>query len=127
MYPDLVKCQDKSDMPTFKSESDDMLFSMYNGIVFKQSYSFKHEPLNLSSTTIKPLADWESAYNESLESVYYSFANSSQGYKSCNRSQSGKAITYYYPEYSVYIQHVPDDCVSVTYELYPEFYKYNHP
>ena len=92
-------------MITYKSKSGDTKFYLYNGIVCKQYDSFSYKP------------------NKYLKSVYHNFANSFKGYDSSVESESGNEITFYYPEYSVYIQYDPPKSVSITYELYPEYYK----
>lgn len=107
MYPHLKKSDDN----IYESKHDNEAFSLYNGIVYKQYYSFKHYTLNLPGNS------------NALERVYYSFVNSFKGYDSSQKSESGEEITFYYPEYSVYIQYEPNECVSVTYELNPEYYK----
>jgi hypothetical protein len=108
MYPDLRECNyDISEL-----KYGDEVFSLYNGVVYKQYYSFKHYTTNL------PLNS-----ENALESVYYNFVNSFEGYDSSENSQSGKAKIFYYPQYSVYIQYEPNERVSVTYELKPEYYK----
>ena len=103
LFPDLTKCNDKSKMLMYKSGS--IMFSMCNGNVCKQYYTL------------------EKYKNEVLESVYHSFAKSFKGYDSSKKNKSGKEITFYYPEYSVHIQYEPNERVSVTYELNPEYYK----
>ena len=110
LYPHLKKCDDN----IYESKHDNEAFSLYlyNGIVYKQYYSFKHYTLNLPDNS-----------ENALERVYYSFVNSFKGYDSSQKSESGEEITFYYPEYSVYIQYEPNECVSVTYELNPEHYK----
>ena len=108
LYPHLKKCKGN----IYESKHGNEVFSLYNGIVYKQSYSFKHYTLNLPDNS-----------ENALERVYYSFVNSFKGYDSSQKSESGEEITFYYPEYSVYIQYEPNECVSVTYELNPEYYK----
>ena len=108
LYPHLKKCKGN----IYESKHGNEVFSLYNGIVYKQSYSFKHYTLNLPDNS-----------ENALERVYYSFVNSFKGYDSSQKSESGEEITFYYPEYSVYIQYEPNECVSVTYELNPEHYK----
>ena len=103
LFPDLMQCNDKSKMLTYKSGS--ILFSMCNGIVCKQYYTL------------------DKYKNEVLERVYHGFVNSFKGYDSSKKNKSGKEITFYYPEYSVHIQYEPNERVSVTYELNPEYYK----
>ncbi len=107
LYPDLIQWNDTGNMPTYKSEKGNMMFSMYNGIVYKQYYSFDH-------------------YTKYLEDLYHDFANCymrEEGYESYVESQTGKAITFYYPEYSVVVQCYPYDHISITCELYSEYYK----
>ena len=101
LFPDLMQCNDKSKMLTYKSGT--ILFSVCNGIVCKQYYTLDK--------------------NEVLERVYHSFVNSFKGYDSSKKSKSGKEITFYYPEYSVHIQYKLHKHLSVTYELNPEYYK----
>ena len=98
----------------YESKRGNEAFSLYlyNGIVYKQSYYFKHFTLNLPYIS-----------ENALERVYYSFVNSFKGYDSSEECQSGKGKIFYYPEYSVYIQYEPNERVSVTYELKPEYYK----
>lgn len=109
MYPNLKECNDN----TYESKHDNEVFSVdLNGIVYKQSYSFKHYTINLPGNS-----------ENALERVYYNFVNSFKGYDSSQKSESGEEITFYYPEYSVYIQYEPNERVSVTYELNPEYYK----
>lgn len=112
LYPGLKKCKDKSKMTTYKLKNADMSFSLCNGIVCKQYYSFKHYTLNLPDNS-----------KNALERVYNSFVKSFNGYDSSEKSQSGESTTFYYPEYSVSINYVPNKNVSITYELNPEFYK----
>lgn len=107
LYPHLKKCKGN----IYESKHSNEIFSLYNGIVYKQSYSFKHYTLNLPGNS------------NALERVYYSFVNSFKGYDSSEECQSGKGKIFYYPEYSVYIQYEPNERVSVTYELKPEYYK----
>lgn len=109
MYPNLKECDDN----IYESKHDNEVFSVdLNGIVYKQSYSFKHYTINLPGNS-----------ENALERVYYNFVNSFKGYDSSQKSESGEEITFYYPEYSVYIQYEPNERVSVTYELNPEYYK----
>lgn len=108
MYPHLKKRKGN----IYESKHGNEAFSLYNGRVYKQSYSFKHFTLNLPGNS-----------ENALERVYYSFVNSFEGYDSSEECQSGKGKIFYYPEYSVYIQYEPNECVSVTYELKPEYYK----
>ena len=110
MYPHLKRCDDN----IYESKHDNEAFSLYlyNGIVYKQYYSFKHYTINLPDNS-----------ETALERVYYNFVNSFKGYDSSQKSESGEEITFYYPEYSVHIQYEPNKCVSVTYELNPEYYK----
>ena len=103
LFPDLIQCNDKSKMLTYKSGS--ILFSVCNGIVCKQYYTL------------------DKYKNEVLERVFHGFVNSFKGYDSSKKSKSGKEITFYYPEYSVHIQYKPQKHLSVTYELNPEYYK----
>jgi hypothetical protein len=103
LFPDLIQCNDKSKMLTYKSGS--ILFSVCNGIVCKQYYTL------------------DKYKNEVSERVYHGFVNSFKGYDSSKKSKSGKEITFYYPEYSVHIQYKPHKHLSVTYELNPEYYK----
>ena len=103
LFPDLIQCNDKSKMLTYKSGS--ILFSVCNGIVCKQYYTL------------------DKYKKEVLERVYHGFVNSFKGYDSSKKSKSGKEITFYYPEYSVHIQYKPQKHLSVTYELNPEYYK----
>jgi hypothetical protein len=107
LYPHLKKCKGN----IYESKHGNEVFSLYNGIVYKQSYSFKHYTLNLPGNS------------NALERVYYSFVNSFKGYDSSEECQSGKGKIFYYPEYSIHIQYEPKKCVSVTYELNPEYYK----
>ncbi|MBQ3364994.1 MAG: carboxypeptidase-like regulatory domain-containing protein [Muribaculaceae bacterium] len=99
VYPDLIQRKDGS----YKRESSDMCFSLYNGIVYKQYYSLKYKDIKL-----------EELYDDI---AWYLRKNSS------DERKSGKATTLYYPEYSVHIQYVPHKHVSITYELNPEYYK----
>ncbi len=110
MYPHLKECNDN----TYESKHDNEVFSVdsYNGIVYKQYYSFKHYTINLPGNS-----------ENALERVYYNFVNSFKGYDSSQKSESGEEITFYYPEYCVHIQLEPNELVSVTYELKPEYYK----
>lgn len=110
LYPDLKECNDN----IYESKHGNEVFSLYlyNGIVYKQYYSFKHYTLNFPYSS-----------ENALESVYYNFMNSFKGYDSSQKSESGKEKTFYYPDYSVYIQYEPNERVSVTYELNPEYYK----
>ncbi len=110
MYPHLKECNDN----IYESKHDNEAFSLYlyNGIVYKQSYSFKHYTINLPGNS-----------GNALESVYHKFGNSFKRYDSSQKSESGEEITFYYPEYSVHIQYEPNERVSVTYELKPEYYK----
>ncbi len=110
MYPHLKECDDN----IYESKHDNEAFSLYlyNGIVYKQYYSFKHYTINLPGNS-----------GNALERVYYNFVNSFKGYDSSQKSESGEEITFYYPEYSVHIQYEPNECVSATYELNPEYYK----
>ncbi len=108
LYPHLKKCKGN----IYESKHSNEVFSLYNGIVYKQYYSFKHYTLNLPENSEK-----------ALERVYYSFVNSFKGYDSSEECQSGKGKIFYYPEYSVHIQYEPNERVSVTYELKPEYYK----
>ena len=108
LYPHLKKCKGN----IYESKHGNEVFSLYNGIVYKQSYSFKHYTLNLPDNS-----------ENALERVYYSFVNSFKGYDSSQKSESGEEITFYYPEYSVHIQYKPQKHLSVTYELNPEYYK----
>ena len=103
LFPDLIQCNDKSKMLTYKSGS--ILFSECNGIVCKQYYTL------------------DKYKNEVLERVYHGFVNGFKGYDSSQKSKSGKEITFYYPDYSVHIQFKPHKHLSVTYELNPEYYK----
>lgn len=107
LYPNLKESNGKSKMMTYESESGDVIFSVYNGIVCKQYSTLEDENIDL-----------EELFNRIM--VAKSFQG---GYDSRDKSQSGKAITYYYPEYSMQIQYVPRKHVSITYELYPEYYK----
>lgn len=110
LYPHLKKCKGN----IYESKHGNEFFSLYlyNGIVYKQYYSFKHYTLNLPGNS-----------ENALERVYYSFVNCFKGYDSSEECQSGKGKIFYYPEYSVYIQYEPNERVSVTYELKPEYYK----
>ena len=110
MYPHLKECNDN----IYESKHDNEAFSLYlyNGIVYKQYYSFKHYTINLPDNS-----------GNSLESVYYSFVNNFKGYDSSQKSESGNEITFYYPEHCVHIQLEPNELVSVTYELKTEYYK----
>ena len=108
LYPHLKKCKGN----IYESKHGNEAFSLYNGIVYKQYYSFKHYTLNLPGNS-----------ENALERVYYSFVNCFKGYDSSEECQSGKGKIFYYPEYSVYIQYKPNERVSVTYELKPEYYK----
>lgn len=99
MYPDLIQRKDGS----YKRESSDMCFSLYNGIVYKQYYTLKYKDIKL-----------EALYGEI---VCYFRKNSS------DERKSGKAIIFYYPEYSVRVQYNPRKHVSIIYELYPKYYK----
>lgn len=105
LYPDLNKCKEKGNLITYVSESRHAKFSIYNGIVCKQYYSFEYKPTKY------------------LGSVYHDFAGVFKGYDSCVESKSRKEITFYYHDYSVHIKHFPKKRVSLTYELYPEYYK----
>ena len=106
MYPDLIKCEDKSNMSTYKSEKAGMLFSMYNGIVYKQYSTLKYKDINLKVL-----------YDHIADAKCFDRDDPS------DKKQSGKSTTFYYPEYSVSIKYVPHKHVSITYELNPEFYK----
>ena len=110
MYPHLKECNDN----IYESKHDNEAFSLYlyNGIVYKQSYSFKHYTINLPDNS-----------ETALERVYHGFVNGFKGYDSSQKSESGNEITFYYPEYSVHIQYEPNERVSATYELNPEYYK----
>ena len=110
MYPHLKKCDDN----IYESKHDNEAFSLYlyNGIVYKQYYSFKHYTINLPGNS-----------GNALERVYYNFVNSFKGYDSSQKSESGEEITFYYPEHCVHIQLEPNELVSVTYELKTEYYK----
>ena len=110
LYPHLKKC--KGNIYESKRGNEAFSLYLYNGIVYKQSYYFKHFTLNLPYIS-----------ENALERVYYSFVNSFKGYDSSEECQSGKGKIFYYPEYSVFIQYEPNECVSVTYELKPEYYK----
>lgn len=107
LYPDLKQCNDESKLMTYESESGDVIFSIYNGIVCKQYSTLDDENIDL-----------EELFNRIVEAKSFQ-----GGYDSRDKSQSGKVTTYYYPEYSMQIQYVPRKHVSITYELYPEYYK----
>lgn len=109
MYPDLKKCKDKGNMSTYESEKAGMLFSMYNGIVYKQYYTLKYKDINLKVL-----------YNQIANAKCFDRDEPS------DKKQSGESTTFYYPEYSVSIKYVPKKHVSITYELNPECYKQNN-
>ena len=105
LYPKLKKCKEKGNLITYEEELCDWKFYIYNGIVCKQYYSFFE-------------------CKEHLRSVYHDIAGFFEGYDSCVESKSGNEITFYYPEYSVHIKYEHrKNRVSLTYELYPEYYK----
>ncbi len=102
MYPNLIKRKDGS----YKIESADMIFSMYNGIVYKQYSTLKYKDIKLEH--LYDLITSGKSFNRS---------------EALSKIKSGKVTTFYYQEYSVRIQYVPRKHVSITYELYPEYYK----
>lgn len=104
LYSDLNKCKEKGNLITYESKLSQTKFYIYNGIVYKQYYSFFECKTH-------------------LRSVYHDIAGIFEGYDSCVESKSGKEITFYYPEYSVHIKCGRQEKVSLTYELYPEYYK----
>lgn len=103
-YPDLIKWNESSYALTYKSKSANILFYMYNGLVYKQCSFFEGD-------------------NNYLGNIYYQFANSFKGYESYHQHQSSTAISYFYLEYEVVIMYDPYDHVSIKYELYPKYYK----
>ena len=106
LYPNLKKRKEEGNLITYESKSGDTKFYLYNGIVCKQYYSFSYKP------------------NKYLKGVYHDFAGVFKGYDSSVESKSRNEITFYYPEYSVHIKYEHrKNRVSLTYELYPEYYK----
>ena len=110
MYPDLKIEKDGNSMIVYKSANEE--FSLYNDIVYKQYYSYKYRSAHRGINSKK-----------AFESVYHDIMSSFKGYESSVESRSGKEVTFYYPEYSVKVQYKPQKYVSVTYELFPQYYK----
>ena len=104
-FPDLVIWgYERSGIQNYKSPEADILFETKNGIVIAEFASF----------------EGDDGYLQGLyQSLIKSFSRNAKSYR---WGRDKNSINYYYSHFYVYISYTPNESVSISYDLYQEFW-----